>query len=74
MNDSNEDQPVVSHGPTGVAVSDRFIEVLEIQVMRLRDIGGALQNQAILEIQHKLWMMTRHLRGDEDLSQDDMNL
>lgn len=61
-------------GSTGAVVSDRFIEVLEIQVMRLREIGGTLQNQAILEIQHKLWMMTRLLRGDEELSHDDMNL
>ena len=74
MNDSDDDFQMRDAIPELPKLSERAIEKLEIMAERLNALGHRHQDGQILEIQHQLWLITRWLRNDEELSYDDIDL
>ena len=53
-------------------VTERFIEKLETQVERLNYLAVQHESQPLRDVHHKMWLLTRVLRGDPELSLDDI--
>ena len=54
------------------AQTERFVERMENFVERLSYIANETGDSRLHDIRHGLWIQTRILRGDEDLSVDDI--
>jgi hypothetical protein len=65
---------VVAERQLPPVVSDRFVEKMQILVERINPLVYLYKSNELFDIHHELWMMTRVLKRDPDLSQEDVAL
>ena len=56
------------------APSERLLDSMENLVHRLGERARHHQDGTLTDIQHRLWILNRILRGDEDLSEEDIQI
>ncbi len=77
MTDSSDLEDLTDPRPLAFdqcVVPDRLIEKLEVLVDQILARAHAHQDPILHEVRHKLWLMTRVLRHDEELSFDDIDV
>lgn len=58
---------------TASSVGEHFIEKLEVLVSKVARKASQHSDAELSALHQKLWLMTRFLRGDEDLSLEDID-